>query len=45
MYKDPTAVPDEVYERCGRTKPSEFGSAAQAAGALDEPPADFIGRG
>jgi hypothetical protein len=28
MYKDPTAVPDEIYERCGREKPAVFGSAA-----------------
>jgi hypothetical protein len=28
MYKDPTTVPEEVYERCGRTKPSQFGSEA-----------------
>ena len=28
MYKDPTAVPEELYTRAGRTKPNEFGSAA-----------------
>jgi len=28
MYKDPTAVPEELYTRAGRTKPTEFGSAA-----------------
>jgi hypothetical protein len=28
MYKDPTLVPEEVYERAGRTKPKSFGSAA-----------------
>lgn len=28
MYKDPTAVPEEFYTRAGRTKPTEFGSAA-----------------
>ncbi len=30
MYKDPTAVPEELYTRAGRTKPTEFGSAAHA---------------
>lgn len=30
MYKDPTAVPEEMYTRSGRTKPTEFGSAAHA---------------
>lgn len=28
VYKDPTKVPAEYYERVGRSKPSEFGSAA-----------------
>ncbi|MER3388671.1 MAG: hypothetical protein RJQ01_01435 [Microcella sp.] len=28
MYKDPTAVPEEMYTRAGRTKPTEFGSRA-----------------
>lgn len=32
MYKDPTSVPPEVYERCGRTKPDKFGSAAHPEG-------------
>ncbi len=27
MYKDPTAVPEELYTRAGRTKPTTFGSA------------------
>ncbi|MDH3753223.1 MAG: hypothetical protein OEU32_05050 [Acidimicrobiia bacterium] len=27
MFKDPTAVPEEVYVRVGRTKPSVFGSS------------------
>ncbi len=31
MYKDPTTVPEEIYERAGRTKPTAFGSAATAA--------------
>jgi hypothetical protein len=26
MYKDPTTVPEEIYERCGRVKPDAFGS-------------------
>jgi hypothetical protein len=33
MYKDPTKVPEEIYERCGRKKPNEFGSKAHEAGA------------
>jgi hypothetical protein len=36
MFKDPTAVPEEYYERVGRTKPSEFGSNANAADDLPE---------
>jgi hypothetical protein len=36
MFKDPTAVPEEYYERVGRTKPSEFGSKANAADDLPE---------
>lgn len=28
MYKDPTTVPEELYTRAGRTKPTEFGSKA-----------------
>jgi hypothetical protein len=45
IYKDPTAVPDEVYERCGRSKPTEFGSAAHASEPTDADATDFIGRG
>jgi hypothetical protein len=37
MFKNPTAVPEEYYERVGRTKPSAFGS--QATGAPDLPAA------
>lgn len=37
MYKDPTAVPESVYERVGRRKPAAFGSRATGAPAL---PAD-----
>jgi len=29
MYKDPTTAPEEIYERCGRKKTTEFGSRAQ----------------
>ena len=32
MYKDPTSAPPEVYERCGRTKPTSFGSSAHPEG-------------
>ena len=34
MFKDPTAVPAELYTRAGRTKPSAFGSIAQGAPPL-----------
>lgn len=37
MYKDPTAAPEEVYERSGRTKPTEFGSRARGAADLPDP--------
>jgi hypothetical protein len=36
MFKDPTAVPEEYYERVGRTKPAVFGSKANAADDLPE---------
>jgi hypothetical protein len=36
MFKDPTAVPEEYYERVGRTKPSQFGSKANSADDLPE---------
>ena len=36
MFKDPTTVPEEYYERVGRTKPSSFGSKAQGADDLPE---------
>ncbi len=35
MYKDPTAVPEEIYTRSGRIKPAAFGS--RATGAVDLP--------
>lgn len=28
MYKDPTTVPEEIYRRAGRSKPTSFGSDA-----------------
>jgi len=34
MFKDPTAVPEELYARTGRTKPAAFGSGAQGAPEL-----------
>ncbi len=37
MYKDPTTVPEEFYERSGRTKPTEFGSRAHGAVDLPDP--------
>jgi hypothetical protein len=36
MFKDPTAVPEEYYERVGRTKPERFGSRAHASDDLPE---------
>jgi hypothetical protein len=36
MYKDPTAVPEEMYARSGRVKPTSFGSRSQ--GAVELPP-------
>jgi hypothetical protein len=36
MFKDPTAVPEEVYERVGRTKPSAFGSKANSSADLPD---------
>ncbi|HEY2651375.1 MAG TPA: hypothetical protein VGI50_05600 [Solirubrobacteraceae bacterium] len=36
MFKDPTAVPQEVYERVGRTKPSAFGSKANSSADLPD---------
>ena len=36
MFKDPTAVPEEYYERVGRTKPSVFGSSALGSPSLGE---------
>ena len=36
MFKDPTKVPEEYYERVGRTKPEVFGSVALGSPALGE---------
>jgi hypothetical protein len=36
MFKDPTKVPEEYYERVGRTKPEAFGSVALGSPALGE---------
>lgn len=36
MFKDPTAVPEEYYERVGRTKPRSFGSKANSAADLPD---------
>jgi hypothetical protein len=35
MFKDPTKVPEEYYERVGRKRPDVFGS--RALGAPDLP--------
>ena len=49
MYKDPTAVPAEVYERAGRTKPSAFGSSAHSESRSEVPGSEaastFLGAG
>ena len=34
MFKDPTKVPEEYYERVGRKRPDTFGSKAHGAGEL-----------
>ncbi|CAA9534933.1 MAG: hypothetical protein AVDCRST_MAG79-1268 [uncultured Thermoleophilia bacterium] len=36
IFKDPTAVPAELYERAGRTKPAVFGSEAHGAEPLPD---------
>ena len=45
MYKDPTAAPEEIYERAGRTKPTRFGSSAHRDAARPTDTAAFIGGG
>jgi hypothetical protein len=37
MYKDPTAAPEEVYARAGRTKPRSFGASAAPEPEPTEP--------
>jgi hypothetical protein len=34
MFKDPTKVPEEYYERVGRKRPDTFGSKAHGAKEL-----------
>jgi hypothetical protein len=45
MFKDPTAVPEEYYERVGRTKPAVFGSRALGAPELPPPISGMPGAG
>jgi hypothetical protein len=45
MFKDPTKVPEEYYERVGRKRPSAFGSSAMGAGELPPPMSGMPGAG
>lgn len=45
MFKDPTKVPAEYYERVGRTKPTVFGSGATGAPKLDVNTTSYPGAG
>ena len=45
MFKDPTKVPEEYYERVGRTRPAVFGSKAMGAPALPPPMSGMPGAG
>jgi len=45
MFKDPTQVPAEYYERVGRTKPTSFGSKAHGARELPVITAGLPGAG
>jgi len=45
MFKDPTKVPEEYYERVGRKKPAAFGSKAQGARELPVVSAGLPGAG
>jgi hypothetical protein len=45
MFKDPTQVPAEYYERVGRKKPSAFGSTAHHAPPLPQTTAGLPGAG
>jgi hypothetical protein len=45
MFKDPTAVPEEYYERVGRKRPAAFGSRAQGAEPLPDVSSGLPGAG
>ena len=45
MFKDPTQVPAEYYERVGRIKPKVFGSIAHGAETLDVNVTGYPGAG
>jgi hypothetical protein len=45
MFKDPTNVPEEYYERVGRKRPSAFGSSAMGASELPPPMSGMPGAG
>lgn len=45
MFKDPTKVPEEYYERVGRKKPAAFGSRAHGAQPLPDVTAGLPGAG
>jgi hypothetical protein len=45
MFKDPTKVPEEYYERVARKKPSVFGSQALGAPELPDALAGMPGAG
>ncbi|CAN5567349.1 hypothetical protein BH20CHL6_BH20CHL6_10030 [soil metagenome] len=45
MFKDPTQVPAEYYERVGRQKPTSFGSTAHEAPPLPNVTAGLPGAG
>jgi hypothetical protein len=45
MFKDPTKVPEEYYQRTGRTRPESFGSEALGAGDLPRVTVSMPGAG
>jgi hypothetical protein len=45
MFKDPTKVPEEYYERVGRKRPEAFGSKAMGASELPPPMSGMPGAG
>jgi hypothetical protein len=45
MFKDPTQVPEEYYERLGRKRPEAFGSKALGAPELPPPMSGMPGAG